>query len=315
MKIDSQLILLALGPVFVGLIILEAWYLRDKQAQYPLARYSWSDVISNATLALMHQGTDALTALGVILIYQAIFDFRLFEIPDTWWSFVLLFVLQDFLYYWFHRAHHRIRWCWAAHVVHHSSERLNLSTAFRQSLMYPVSGMWVFWLPLLLLGFSPEQTIAMVMLSLAYQFFIHTQVVDRLGWLETILNTPSHHRVHHARNDRYIDKNFGGTLIIWDRIFGTFVEELPELPCEYGIVRQIHTHNPLRLSFHEWQDMFRDAFARGICWRHRLMHLFGPPEWKESLADQDSGSNIGEGLESSDCAALNRITEIKRSQS
>ncbi len=300
MKFDSQLILLALGPVFVGLIILEAWYLRDKQAQFPLAKYSWSDALSNASLALMHQGTDALTALGIIFIYQQTFDIRLFDIPNTWWSFMLLFVLQDFLYYWFHRAHHRIRWCWAAHVVHHSSERLNLSTAFRQSLMYPVSGMWVFWLPLLLLGFTPEQTVAMVMLSLAYQFFIHTQVVDRLGWLENILNTPSHHRVHHARNDRYIDKNFGGTLIIWDRMFGTFVEESPEITCEYGIVRQIYTHNPLRLSFHEWHDMFRDAFARGIPWRHRLMHLFGPPEWKES-------ANSGE-VETDKCSPLNRIS-------
>ncbi|WP_020408520.1 sterol desaturase family protein [Hahella ganghwensis] len=282
MNFDSQFILLALGPVFISLIILEAIYLRGKESRYPLATYSWRDAVSNACLALMHQGTDALTAVGIITIYQFAFDYRIFDIPDAWWSFLLLFVAQDFLYYWFHRAHHRIRWCWAAHVVHHSSEHLNLSTAFRQSLMYPVSGMWVFWLPLLILGFSPEQTVAIVMLSLAYQFFIHTQVVGRLGLVEYVFNTPSHHRVHHARNEQYIDKNFGGTLIIWDRLFGTFVEESEQVPCEYGIVRQIHTHNPLRLSFHEWLDMFQDAFAKKISLQCRLKLLFGPPEWKDT---------------------------------
>ncbi len=291
MNVDSQFILLAMGPVFIVLIALEAWYLKSRAKTYPTARYSWSDVLSNASLALMHQASDALTAIAVILLYSTVFEYRLFEIPSTWWSFLLLFVLHDFLYYWFHRAHHRIRWCWAAHVVHHSSERLNLSTAFRQSLMYPVSGMWAFWIPLVILGFSPEQTITMVMLSLAYQFFIHTQVVRRLGWLEGILNTPSHHRVHHARNHEYIDKNYGGTLIIWDRLFDTLVEERDNLPCEYGIVRQIHSHNPLRLSFHEWQDMFQDALQPNIPFKDRLFYLFGPPEWKEAkqkLSDTES---------------------------
>ncbi|WP_308447582.1 sterol desaturase family protein [Chitinimonas viridis] len=187
--------------------------------------------------------------------------------------------LQDFLYYFFHRASHRVRWLWASHVAHHSSERLNLSTAFRQSLTYPISGMWLFWLPMAWLGYSPDLVILVVGLNLAYQFFVHTEAIGRLGWLEQVFNTPSNHRVHHARNPQYIDRNYAGVLVIWDRLFGSYVPE-DEAP-RYGIVRQIQSHNPLRLTFHEWGDMFRDA------WRTRdHRHFWKPPEWAESQAKQ-----------------------------
>jgi len=166
---------------------------------------------------------------------------------------------------------------WASHVTHHSSERLNLSTAFRQSLTYPISGMWLFWLPLAWLGFEPKAIIAVVAINLAFQFFVHTEAVKKLGWLEYVFNTPSHHRVHHARNPKYIDRNYAGVLIIWDKLFGTFVEEDPAERCDYGIVRQIHSHNPIVLTFHEWIAMFRDA-ARAGSMTQRLTQLFGPPE-------------------------------------
>lgn len=272
-------ILLGLAPVFIVCVAWEAWYWRGKRAIYSLA-----DTLSNAALALMHQGADALAWAAVIGMFWWLYDYRLFDFSATVWSVLALLLAQDFFYYWFHRASHRIRWMWASHVTHHSSERLNLSTAFRQSITYPISGMWLFWLPLAVLGFAPTHIIAAVALSLGFQFFVHTQAIGRLGWLEHVFNTPSHHRVHHARNPKYIDRNYAGVLIVWDKLFGTFVEEDPALPCEYGIVRQVHSHNPLVLTFHEWLAMFRDA-ARAGSLRARLGQLFGPPE--RALAHRD----------------------------
>ena len=266
-------ILLAMAPVFLGLIALEAWYWRARRP----GLYTWPDTLSNAALALMHQGADAVAWALTLGLFYAVYQVRLFDIPATWWGIALLALGQDFLYYWFHRMHHRVRWMWSSHVTHHSSERLNLSTAFRQSLTYPISGMWLFWLPLAWLGFEPTHIVAVVAINLGFQFFVHTQAIGKLGWVEQVFNTPSHHRVHHARNAKYIDRNYAGVLIVWDKWFGTFVEEDPAVPCEYGIIGQIHSHNPITLTFHEWRAMFRDAWrAGGVV--PALKQLFGPPE-------------------------------------
>lgn len=282
----EQWILLGMAPVFLALIGLEAWYWhRRKRAQYSLV-----DTLSNAALALMHQVADALAWAVTIGLFYWVYQHRLFEVPSTWWGIALLVIGQDFFYYWFHRAHHRVRWMWASHVTHHSSERLNLSTAFRQSLTYPISGMWLFWLPLAWLGFEPTHIVAVVAINLGFQFFVHTQAVGKLGWLEWVFNTPSHHRVHHARNARYIDKNYAGVLIIWDKLFGTFVAENPADPCEYGIVGQVHTHNPITLTFHEWRDLFRDA-RRAAGWRGVLGQMFGPPERAQSHLDASAATD------------------------
>lgn len=280
----EALFLLAMGPIFLAFIAWEAWYWRNKRAAYSLR-----DTLSNAALAASHQVADGIAWAMVIGLFFWLYQFRLFEIPLTWWSLLLLFIGQDFLYYWFHRASHRIRWLWAAHVVHHSSERLNLSTAFRQSVMYPISGMWVFWLPLAMLGFHPKHVVLVVAINLSFQFFIHTEVVRRLGPLERVLNTPSHHRAHHARNPEYIDRNFGGVLIIWDKLFGTFTPEDDNNPPDYGIHRQIYTNNVLTMIFHEWRDMLHDALQPGPLWL-RLKHLWAPPEWQrpESQAEPEA---------------------------
>lgn len=269
-------LLLYLAPVFVLCIALEWYYQRRTSGLPDSARYTLIDASSNAMLALMYKLGELLTVGFILLVYDTVFGYRLLDLAFTPLTLFLLFILQDFLYYWFHRASHNIRWLWAAHVVHHSSETMNFSTAFRQSLMYPIAGMWLFWIPLVVLGFSPGSVLVMVAISLAYQFFIHTQTVQSLGWLEWIVNTPRHHCLHHARNPRYIDNNFGGTLIIWDRLFGTYVEAIPEEPIRYGIRRPVHSHNPLVLTFHEWHDMLADfQRARGV--RGQLEALFGPP--------------------------------------
>jgi sterol desaturase/sphingolipid hydroxylase (fatty acid hydroxylase superfamily) len=266
-------ILLGMAPVFLTLIGVEAWYWHRRDPR----KYLLVDSVANAALALMHQGADALAWALVIGVYYLVYSRRVFDWPATWWTILVLVIAQDFFYYWFHRASHRIRWLWASHVTHHSSERLNLSTAFRQSLTYPISGMWLFWLPLAWLGFEPTNIIAVVAINLGFQFFVHTQAIGKLGWVERVFNTPSIHRVHHARNPKYIDRNYAGVLVVWDKLFGTFVEEDPAVPCDFGIIGQVHSYNPLTLTFHEWIAMFRDARqARG--WRAAVGQLFCPPE-------------------------------------
>ena len=267
----EKYLLLGLAPVFLGCIAFEFLYLRRRA----MNSYSWADVSSNAALALMQQAGSLLVAAPLLWLMQRIHAHRLFDLAPGWTTLALLVVAQDLAYYWQHRASHRIRWMWASHVTHHSSPRLNLSTAFRQSLTYPLSGVWLFSLPLVWIGFTPTQVVTMGALNLAYQFFVHTETVRSLGWLEAVMNTPSHHRVHHACNERYLDRNYAGIFIVWDRLFGTFTPERER--CVYGLVHPLHSHNPLRLTFHEWIAMLRDArLASGA--RARLLQLFGPPE-------------------------------------
>jgi sterol desaturase/sphingolipid hydroxylase (fatty acid hydroxylase superfamily) len=270
-----EVLLLVLAPLFFVCILLE-WYFGDRRQKLPVsARYYTKEVLCNFSLAAMHQGADILAGLLIAKLYLAVFGWKLFDIQMGPVSFVLLMIAQDFCYYWFHRASHRVRWMWAAHVVHHSSENMNFSTAFRQSLMYPFAGMWVFWLPLVILGFDPNWVVFVVLLNLGLQFFVHTQAVKKLGPLEWLFNTPSHHRVHHGRNPQYIDKNYAGVLIIWDKLFGTFVPE--EETVIYGITKPVNSFNPLKVTFSEWRDMFSEVTARGLTLLERFKILFAPP--------------------------------------
>ena len=270
-----EVLLLVLAPLFFVCMLLE-WYLGDRRQKLPVsARYYPKEVLCNFSLAAMHQGMDILAGLLIAKLYLAVFGWKLFDIQMWPFSFVLLMIAQDFCYYWFHRASHRVRWMWAAHVVHHSSENMNFSTAFRQSLMYPFAGMWVFWLPLVILGFDPNWVVFVVLFNLGLQFFVHTQAVRKLGPLEWLFNTPSHHRVHHGRNPQYIDKNYAGILIIWDKLFGTFVPE--EETVIYGITKPVNSFNPIKVTFSEWRDMFSDVTTKGLCFSERLKLLFAPP--------------------------------------
>jgi sterol desaturase/sphingolipid hydroxylase (fatty acid hydroxylase superfamily) len=265
---NSEIILLALSPVFLMFVCFE--FLKFKRY------YNIKDSLANTVLALLHQGADAMALLLLMPFFYMLYEYRLFDIKLSVLSVAFAFLLQDFLYYWFHRASHHIHWLWAAHVVHHSSTKMNFTTAFRQSIMYPVAGMWVFWLPMILLGFDPLTVFSVVALNLAYQFFVHTQIVAKLGWFESVFNTPSHHRVHHAINKRYLDKNFAGVLIIWDKLFGTFVEEDKNQPCKYGIVGQLNSNNPLIITFHQWAHLLKSTYtAKGL--KAKCKVLFGYP--------------------------------------
>jgi sterol desaturase/sphingolipid hydroxylase (fatty acid hydroxylase superfamily) len=194
-------------------------------------------------------------------------------------SFAVLFLGQEFCYYWFHRAAHRVRWFWATHAVHHSPNEFNLGIAYRFGWTGRLAGNAVFFVPMIWLGFSPKAVFAALALNLLYQFWLHTEWVPKLGWLEYVLNTPSHHRVHHASNADYIDKNYGGVLIVFDRLFGTFAAERRDLPCRYGLVTPLISHNPIRIAFHEWRQMAKDL--QGVrTGREAIGYLFGPPAWR-----------------------------------
>jgi sterol desaturase/sphingolipid hydroxylase (fatty acid hydroxylase superfamily) len=184
--------------------------------------------------------------------------FAIFHISYQWWAWILVFFADDCTYYWYHRISHASRFFWASHVVHHSSQRFNLSTALRQTWTGTFLS-FLFWLWLPVVGFPPALIMSIGAISLLYQFWIHTELVRSLGPLEAILNTPSHHRAHHASNPKYIDRNHGGMLIFWDRLFGTFeAEDSGDVP-RYGLTKNINTYNPLRISFHEWADLWGDV--------------------------------------------------------
>ncbi len=193
---------------------------------------------------------------------------------------IAAFLIDDLRYYWYHRIAHRVRWVWAEHINHHSSQHYNLSTALRQSWSGHFTGMFVLQVPLVLLGVHPALIAFVYGFNLLWQFWIHTETIGKMWWpVELVMNTPSHHRVHHATNPRYLDANYAGTLIIWDRMFGTFVEELEEDRPRYGIVKNLGTFNPFKVAFHEWIAMFSDAFSPGLTLRQRLGYLFMPPGW------------------------------------
>ncbi|MDN3610299.1 sterol desaturase family protein [Vibrio ostreicida] len=268
-------LLILFAPVFIVLMLTE-YLMGQQRGRLPeSSAYRWPEVLCNFTLAGMHQLADLITGLLIVKLYLWLFGWRLMDIEMGAMSFICLLILQDFLYYWFHRASHRIRWMWAAHVAHHSSERMNFSTAFRQSLTYPIAGMWLFWVPLVIIGFEPKWVLFSVLFNLGLQFFVHTQWVRSLGPLESVFNTPSHHRVHHGRNPQYIDKNYAGVLIIWDRLFGTFEPEVETV--RYGITKPVNSDNPLVVTFHLWAEIFHDVRRNDLSTKQKIQRLLSPP--------------------------------------
>lgn len=280
----KQVILVALSPLFIGTFLVEWWVMRRRGTDQGFKTH---DILTNLNLGATYQIFELVVhALFFMAAMHWVYQFRVVEIPITAWTLPLIFLGVEFCYYWFHRTSHRVRWFWSAHVVHHSGEHMNLTTAMRQSMLYSLTGYWLFFTPLMLLGVRPELVLALYACNLAFQYFVHTEAVHRLpAWIEYVFVTPSHHRVHHARNPEYIDKNYGGVLILFDRWFGTFAAE--EAPVEYGIVRQIRSHNLWTLNTHELVDLFRDVAQPGP-WRERLKHFWAPPEWQRPSSDTET---------------------------
>lgn len=264
-------------PFFVLAIVLEIILGRLGRAK---AHYEPRDTFTSLAMGLGSTTAGLLTGGAIFAASLWVYEHRLFTIPMTAiWAWVALFLLEDMTYYWFHRLAHERRFWWASHVNHHTSQHYNLSTALRQTWTGGVAGTWLLWLPLSLIGFPPAMVAIQKGISLVYQFWIHTEAIGKMPrWFEAVFNTPSHHRVHHARNPRYLDRNYAGVLIIWDRLFGTFQAELDEEPCRYGVVKNLGTFNLLRVAFHEWVAIGRDLLtARSL--REAAGYLFGPPGW------------------------------------
>lgn len=228
-------------------------------------------------------------AIVVAVPFLFAYEHRLFTFDQTSVLAIAgLFLGFEFLYYWQHRAAHRVRWLWATHSVHHSATKLNLTAAIRLGWTGQISGNFLFFLPLALVGFTPFSIVAMLGVNLMYQFFIHTELAPRLGPLEWVMNTPAHHRVHHASNPACIDMNYGGMLIVFDRLFGTFTEAPADDPLRYGLAGRSPTNNPFRIAFGEWGLMLSD-FRRAKTLRERMRALFGPPGAQKPIARVDTG--------------------------
>ncbi len=261
-------------PVALAFIALEFMYLRflAHHHEHDLAETAASIGVAIGDIAMR-----ALTGIVAAVPMFILYEYRMFDIPlNVVWSWIGLFLAVEFFYYWFHRASHRVRWLWATHSVHHSATQFNLSAAIRLGWTGPLSGAFVFFLPLPLFGFHPLAVGAVLGAGLLYQFFLHTAFDVHLGPLEHVLNTPRHHRVHHASNDGCLDKNYGNVLIVFDRVFGTFANIPENEQLRYGLKGRAPSTNPFVIALGEWRHLAADTLrSRG--WRKRISILFGPP--------------------------------------
>ena len=260
-------------PIFFILIGIELLISKLKKSEL----YRFDDAVTNISCGILQQVSGVffktILIVGYIYLYQ---HFRLFDISDNFWSYLLLFIGIDFCYYWFHRYAHEVSILWGTHIVHHQSEEYNFSVALRQSAFQGFVSMF-FYLPLAVIGFNPIAFVAVNAFQTLYQFWIHTKTIDKLHpWIEYVFNTPSHHRVHHGRNPQYIDKNHGGTLIVFDRWFGTFEPEVEEVV--YGVTKPLASWNPVWANFDWYADMWQDL-KRPMPIRDKVKLLFNKPGW------------------------------------
>ena len=276
-------------PFFALLIAVEAWLVIRENRE----NFDRKDTWSNILIGFMSVAWGALFGLATSLIYLKVYEFAPVKMPmNAWWTWLILLFVDDFAYYWFHRISHEVRFFWNFHVVHHSSNQYNLSVAVRQSWFSGIAH-WVFYLPVAFLGFPLWAFVTMHGLNLIYQFWIHTKIVRKLpAFFEYVLNTPSHHRVHHGVNEQYLDKNYAGIFIIWDRMFGTFVEESE--PVRYGIITPLTSYNPLWINSHGWAEMWA-AMRTKRTLIGKLRCVFGAPamDFEEKvLLDANAGKQI-----------------------
>ncbi len=240
--------------------------------------FSWQESFASLAVAIGHRITNTVFAVIPLGVYSYVWEHRLWTISlDHLWTIFVLFVGVEFFYYWYHRFAHEIRWLWATHAVHHSANYFNLSASFRLGWTAWLSGNYLFFVPLCWLGFAPSAIALTLAINLLYQFWIHTELIPKLGWFEWVFNTPSHHRVHHASNPEYIDRNYGGMLIIFDRLFGTFATENSNSPLVYGLTHPLQSYNPFKIAFHEWNQLFQEL-KHAKTWCDRCLIVIGRPK-------------------------------------
>ncbi len=267
--------------------------------------YSWKDTFQNIYLMLLNSGLDLLVRgvyVGIILSF--FFDHRITDpISSPWIYWITILLFEDFMYYWLHRVDHFCRLFWATHVTHHSSPNFNLTVGFRSSVMEPLYR-FVYFIPIAIFGFRPIDIAFIYAATQIWGIIVHTEKITKLGLLEYFLVTPSHHRVHHGSNPKYLDKNMGMFLIIWDKLFGTFQMELSSeeyQPIKYGLTTPLKNGNPVNLVFHEWYSLGKDFFRKDIGWKEKWNYLFGPPGWSHDgsrlTSEQIRKAEAGEMLQ------------------
>ncbi|WP_338467052.1 sterol desaturase family protein [Novosphingobium sp. ZN18A2] len=278
-------------PLFIALIAIEMAWARRRAPE----KYEPKDTLVSLAMGLGSTIAGAASAGLVFLAAMWLYQHRVMTVGWAWWAWIACFVLDDFNYYWAHRTGHRVRWFWASHVNHHSSQHYNLSTALRQTWTGFIALSFIFRIWPALLGFHPAMIATVGGINLIYQFWIHTEAVDRFPrWFEAAMNTPSHHRVHHATNPLYLDRNYAGVFIVWDRLFRTFEPERaagdPQVGrIRYGIVKQLGSFNLVWVAFHEWAGIASDV--RSAPWRHKLSYLWREPGWSHD-ASRDTSDAI-----------------------
>jgi sterol desaturase/sphingolipid hydroxylase (fatty acid hydroxylase superfamily) len=307
----EQLLILISTPIYILIIggeLLLSHYQHKKA-------YTWKDTASNVYLMLLNGGLDLAVRSLYLVVLTYFFQRQVYSFTNPVIYWVLLVVFEDFLYYWLHRFDHEIRLFWAVHVTHHSSEKLNFTVGFRSSVFQPLYR-FIYFIPLALLGFKPIDIVFMYSATQIWGIFVHTEMIKKMGWLEYVLVTPSHHRVHHASNPKYLDMNMGMFLILWDKLFGTFQPELPPenyQPLKYGLTRPLLKDSPLNIVFHEWNSIREDLLRKDATWRDKLWYVFGPPGWSHDgsrhTSDELRMKENGETSTSSTHASVPSITD------
>lgn len=279
---EDQLSLIAL-PLFVLAIIIEVVVSRKQH----LDLYYGKDTLVSLSMLILTAFVEFIPKLLAFIAFYFLHEISPLRdiIQRQWWAWMVLFFADDFAYYWFHRMNHEVRLFWAGHVPHHSSVKLNFGTALRQGVGERLHK-FLFWMWIPLLGFDPIMMLMMMAINLFYQFWVHTELVDKLPQpIEWIFNTPSHHRVHHASNIRYLDCNHAGVLIIWDRLFGTFSEEKQTEKPIYGLTKNIESYHPITVATHEYQAIWKDV-RRASKWSDKLKYIFYAPGWSHDGPDR-----------------------------
>ncbi|WP_336517406.1 sterol desaturase family protein [Pollutibacter soli] len=309
-SLREQILLLISTPVYMIIIGLELLLSHYR----PKKLYSFRDTFTNVFLMLMNSLLDLLMRGFYLGVLAYCWEHRLMEIETVLLYWIALLLAEDFMYYWLHRFDHEIRFFWAVHVTHHSSDHLNFTVGFRSSVFQPLYR-FLYFIPLAFVGFHPLDMMFVYSATQIWGIFVHTELIKKMGFLEHFLVTPSHHRVHHASNPLYLDKNMGMFLIIWDKIFGTFQAELPEQeyqPIKYGLTKPLEKPNPGKVIFHEWQAIAQDLKRKDLGIREKLGYLFGPPGWSHDGSRQTSdemrqaeNGELPKGLENSTIKANN----------
>ena len=273
----EQILILTSTPIYIIIIGLEILLSNYQHRKL----YTWRDSFINLYLMLLNAGIDLLFRAVYLMVLAYFYAHHFFSFSHVVSYWLMLLLMEDFLYYWLHRFDHEIRFFWAVHVTHHSSEHMNFTVGFRSSVFQPLYR-FVYFIPLALCGFQPVDIVFIYSATQIWGIFVHTELINKMGWLENILVTPSHHRVHHASNPKYLDKNMGMFLIIWDQLFGTFQSELTDKeyqPKKYGLTKPLEKITPISIVFHEWKNIVRDISRKDIPWKIKWNYIFGPPGW------------------------------------